>query len=122
MENFWEEKEISISCKGTLKHYHFSSRFMIGFAHCRLLHFQLFLAQVIPERAYPHTLIHMDIVITTYIMLTAVEVLAPRTQLTTRSRLCCLTDHLPWCWQACRVWWCLQGQLEFRHDFRNGLS
>lgn len=79
MENLWEEKEISISCKGTLKHCHFSCHFMIGFAHSRLLHFQFFFgSEFIPRGAYPHTLIHMDIVVITYIMLTAVELFAPR--------------------------------------------
>lgn len=56
MENFWEENEISLSCKGTLKHCNFSCHFMIGFVHCKLLDF---------GKSTPRSSIHTDIVIVT---------------------------------------------------------
>lgn len=98
MENFGEEKEIIISCKWALKHCHFSCHVMTGFAYCRLLHILFFF---FVSKVFPNT----DVVIITSVMLTAVEGLFPRMQLTAIRRLHCLTDQL--------LWWCLHCQLSF---------
>lgn len=83
LENVCEEKDISVSCEGLLKHCHFTCHFLIANDHI----FNFFGAKAMPGRTCPHTWLLMDIVIITCVLLTATEGFAPEMQLTTGSTL-----------------------------------